>query len=334
MTTRHFATLMALVATPLWAQNTPPQTTARPTLAAQTTAPTQTITFDEAISIALRQNTTLKQANNASALNSAAVKQQRLSLLPDLRFNTTTGQNYGRGFSQDEGRIIDQTTQSLNAGISSTVTLFNGLSNIANLRSAQRSEDAGERNVQRAEQTVAFTVASNFLALVQQQEQVGVQQDNLEAQEALEKQIEAYVNAGSRAISDLYQQQATVAAARTQVVNAQRALELAKVDIIQALNLDPRGNYAFTPPALDTTTANINSVSFNLDSLLTRALSQRSDLFAQQSAVSAAQQDVKAAKGGRWPSLSLTAGYNSAYSSATALGFSDQIDQQIGRAHV
>jgi outer membrane protein len=321
---------MAIVAAPLWAQNTPPQTNASPTLAAQTAAPTQTITFDEAISIALRQNTTLKQANNASALNSANVKQQRLSLLPDLRFNSTTGQNYGRGFSEDEGRIIDQTTQSVNAGVSSSVTLFNGLSNIASLRSAKLSEDAGERNVQRAEQTVAFTVASNFLALVQQQEQVGVQQENLAAQEAQEKQIQAYVNAGSRAISDLYQQQATVAAARSQLVNAQRALELAKVDIIQALNLDPRGNYAFTPPALDTTTANITSVAFNLDSLLTRALSQRSDLFAQQAAVSAAQQDVKAAKGGRWPALSLTAGYNSAYNSATALGFYDQLDQRRG----
>jgi outer membrane protein len=331
MTTRHLATLIAFVAAPLWAQNTPPQTAARPAnVTAQTAAPTQTITFDEAINIALRQNTTLKQANNASALNSANVKQQRLSLLPDLRFNTTTGQNYGRGFSEDEGRIIDQTTQSMNAGVSSSLTLFNGLSNISNLRSAKLSEDAGERNVRRAEQTVAFTVASNFLALVQQQEQVGVQQENLRAQEAQEKQIQAYVNAGSRAISDLYQQQATVAAARSQLVNAERALELAKVDIIQALNLDPRGNFVFTPPALDTTTANISSVSFNMDSLLTRALSQRSDLFAQQSAVSAAQQDVKAAKGGRWPALSLTAGYNSAYNSATSLGFYDQLNQRRG----
>jgi len=332
MTTRYLATLMAIVAAPLWAQKTPPQPTGRTPAVLQPAAPTQTITFDEAIAIALRQNTTLKQANNVSAVNSATVRQQRLSFLPDLRFNTTTGQNYGRGFSETEGGIIDQTTQSVNAGVSSTVTLFNGMSNIASLRSAKLSEDAGERNVQRAEQTVAFTVASNFLALVQQQEQVGVQQDNLEAQQALEKQIEAYVNAGSRAISDLYQQQAIVAAALSQLVNAKRALELAKVDIIQSLNLDPRGNYAFTPPALDTTTANINSVSFSLDSLLTRAYSQRSDLFAQQAAVSAAQQDVKAAKGGRWPALSLTAGYNSAYNSATSAGFYNQLDQRRGGA--
>jgi len=300
------------------------------TLGAQAAPPAQQITFDDAISIALRQNTTLRQANNTAALNSASVKQQRLSFLPDLRFNTSTGQNYGRTFSEEEGRILNQTTQSVNAGVSSSVTLFNGLTNVANLRSAQLTEDAGERSVKRAEQTVAFTVASNFLTLVQQQEQLRVQRENLAAQEAQEKQIKAFVDAGSRPISDLYQQQATVAAARTQVVSAERALELAKVDIMQALNLDPRGTYSFVPPSLDTASSSNSSVTFNLDSLLTRALAQRSDLDAQEALVSAASQNVKAAKGARWPTLSLTAGYNSAYNSATSIGFYDQLDQRRG----
>jgi len=294
----------------------------------QPNAPSQTITFDDAIRIALRQNTTLLQANNSAALSSATVRQQQLSFLPDLRFTTNTGQNYGRTFSEDEGRIIDQTTQSVNASVSSSVTLFNGLTNVASLRSAQLSEDAGERNVKRAEQTVAFTVASNFLALVQQQEQLRVQRENLAAQEAQEKQIKAFVDAGSRPISDLYQQQAAVASARSQVVNAERAFELAKVDLIQTLQLDPRGSYAFAPPALDT--ASKANATFSLDSLLTRALGQRSDLFAQQSLVSAASQNVKAANGSRWPSLSLSAGYNSAYSSATPIGFTDQLNQRRG----
>jgi outer membrane protein len=306
-------TLALLIATPvaLGAQATP-----------------QTITFDDAIRIALRQNTTLQQANNASASNAAAVRQQRLSFLPDLRVSTNTGQSYGRTFSEDEGRIINETTQSLNAGLSSSVTVFNGFANIANLRSAQLAEEAGERNVKRAEQTVAFTVASNFLALVQQQEQLRVQRENLAAQEAQERQIKAYVDAGSRPISDLYQQQAAVAAQRSQVVNAERAFELAKVDIIQTLQLDPRGTYAFAPPALDT--ASRATVAFNLDSLLTRALGQRSDLFAQVSLVGAASQEVKAAKGSRFPSLSLSAGYNSAFNSATDLGFTDQLNQRRG----
>ena len=329
MNFRHILAAIAVSASALGAQNAParPATTST-SIAQQPNAPTQTIGFSDAIAIALRQNTTLRQANNTAALNSATTRQQRLSFLPDLRFNSSTGQNYGRTFSQDEGRILNQTTQSMNAGVSSSLTLFNGLTNVANLRSAQLTETAGDQNVKRAEQTVAFTVASNFLTLVQQQEQLRVQQENLAAQEAQEKQIKAYVDAGSRPISDLYQQQAAVASARTQVVTAQRALELAKVDIIGALNLDPRGNYAFTPPSLDTTST--SEVAFNLDSLLTRALAQRSDLYAQQALVSAAAQGVKAAKGARWPALSLTAGYNSAYNSATNLGFYDQLDQRRG----
>jgi outer membrane protein len=300
---------------------------AAPALGAQST-PTQTITFDDAIRIALRQNTALQAANNSAASSSASVRQQRLSFLPDLRFNTNTAQSYGRTFSQDEGRIIDQTTNSLNAGVSSSVTVFNGLTNIASLKSAKLSEDAGERNVKRAEQTVAFTVASNFLTLVQQQEQLRVQRENLASQDAQERQIKAYVDAGSRPISDLYQQQATVAATRSQVVAADRALELAKVDLIQTLQLDPRGTYTFAPPALDTTTK--APIAYSLDSLLARAVGQRADLFAQQSLVSASGQSVKAAKGSRWPALSLSAGYNSAYNSATALGFTDQLDQRRG----
>jgi len=297
-------------------------------LGAQTAPPAQTITFDDAIRIALRQNTTLQQAQNASALDAANVRQQRFALLPDLRLTTNTGQNYGRSFSEAEGRIIDQTTQSVNTGISSSVTLFNGFANVASLRGAQLAEDAGEHDVKRAEQTVAFTVASNFLTLVQQQEQLRVQRENLTAEEAQEKQIKAFVDAGARPISDLYQQQATVAAARTSVVNAERALELAKVDLIQTLQLDPRGEYAFAPPALDTTSKAVAAIDLN--SLLTRALRQRSDLDAQELLVSASEQDVRAAKGARWPSLSVSAGYNTAFTSATQVGFVDQLDQRRG----
>jgi outer membrane protein len=312
MNARHTAlTLLLTIAPALGAQN-----------------PTQTITFDDAIRIALRQNTTLQQARNSASLDGATVRQQRLALLPDLRLSTNTGQNYGRSFSEAEGRIVDEATRSMSAGLSSSMTLFNGFSNIASLRSAQLGEEAGEYNVKRAEQTVAFTVASNFLGLVQQQEQLRVQRENLAAQEAQERQIKAFVDAGSRPISDLYQQQATVAAARTAVVSANRAHELAKVELMQTLQLDPRGEYAFAPPALDTTSS--ATVSFQLDSLLTRALAQRSDLDAQEALVSSASQNVRAAKGGRWPTLSLSAGYNSAFNSATSLGFVDQLDQRRG----
>src|SRR4051812_35151462 len=103
MKNRHLVTLLVAGLTPaLGAQQTTPTST---TSSAATGEPTQTITFDDAIRIALKQNTTLEQANNSAALDAANVRQQRLSFLPDLRLSTNTGQNYGRSFSEAEGRI-------------------------------------------------------------------------------------------------------------------------------------------------------------------------------------------------------------------------------------
>src|SRR5687767_3319560 len=189
----------------------------------------RTITFDDAVRIALAQNATLRQAANAASLDAVAVQQAKMQFLPDLRLSTQTSQNYGRSFSEAEGRTLNETTQSLNAGVSSSVVLFDGLANVATLRGAQLTQDAGELDLRRARQTVVFTVTSNYLALVQQREQLLVRRQTLAQEEALEQQIAAFVDAGRRTIADLYQQQAVVASARLAAVEAARAAELAEV---------------------------------------------------------------------------------------------------------
>lgn len=289
--------------------------------------PATLVTFDQALKLALTQNTGVKQAQNSAALSGATVTQQKLAFLPSLNISANTAQDYGRNFSQSEGAILNTTTNTLNAGVSSSVTLFDGLKNVANLRSAQAGEQASEQDLTRAKQTAVFTVASNFLSLVTQQQQLAVQQQNLSAQEALENQISQFVKAGSRPVSDLYQQQASAASARAAVVTAQNNVELAKVDLIQTLQLDPRGTYEFRAPALPDTVA---ASHFDLDSLLDRAFAQRPDLGANASRVEAAEQDVKAANASKWPTVSLTGGYNSGVSSAADASFLDQLNQRRG----
>ena len=294
-------------------------------LAAQ--APPRTITFNDAVGIALKQNVAIRQAQNATALDETAVRQQRLQFLPDLRFNVSGANNVGRSFSQTEGQIIDQSTQAVSTGVSSGVTLFNGGQNVANLRAARLGEQASTQDLTRTRQTVVFTVASNFLNLVAQQEQLRVQQGNLAALQQQEEQIKRFVDVGSRPISDLYQQQASVAAARASVVETQRALELAKVDLIQTLQLDPAGTYDFVAPTVN---AAATGRQYDLDSLVARAYAQRVDIDADEARVGAAEQDVKAAQASKWPSISLSLGYNTAYSSASDLSIADQLNQRRG----
>src|SRR5688572_31227848 len=77
------------------------------------------ITFDDAVRIALAQNATLRQAANAASLDAVAVQQVKMQFLPDLRLSAQTAQNYGRSFSETEGRTLNETTQSLSTGVSS-----------------------------------------------------------------------------------------------------------------------------------------------------------------------------------------------------------------------
>jgi outer membrane protein len=286
------------------------------------------ITFKEAVRIALEQNTTLRAAQNAAALGKVDVSEARGQFLPDLRLSTQGSKNFGRNFDQTAGTIVDQSSNSVSLGVSSGVTLFDGFGNIASLRQAQLFDRAGEGDLQRVRETVVFTVASNFLALIQGQEQLRVQRENLSAAAALEQQIQTYVDAGARTIADLYQQQAVVASARVAVVDAERTAELAKVDLMQTLQLDPGGNYEFESPADTTSTA--AAESFQLDDLLKRATAQRIDLEAEKARVDAAQQAVRIARSNRWPTVSLSAGYSSAYNSASPFTFSDQLDQRRG----
>ena len=72
------------------------------------------------------------------------------------------------------------------------------------------------------------------------------------------------------------------------------------------------------------------SRQYNLDSLVARAYASRADIDADEARVGAAEQDVNAAKASRWPTISLSAGYNTALSSASDLSVADQLNQRRG----
>jgi outer membrane protein len=161
-----------------------------------------------------------------------------------------------------------------------------------------------------------------------------VQQENLTAQEQELTQLQEFVRRGTRPIGDLYQQQAAVASTRLAMVNARRGTDLAKVNLIQELVLDPRLEYTFATP-VDSATVPADTTApplqvFNLDSLISVASQQRVDLRAQALRVQAAQTEIAIAEGGRKPTVSGSAGYGTGYNSGSDQGFATQLNQRRG----
>jgi outer membrane protein len=286
------------------------------------------ITFDEAVRIGLEQNSDLKQAQIASKTDDVAVAQARGRFYPDLTLSSRGAQSFGRNFNEEEGRVIDTRTRTVNLALSSSVTLFDGFGNTAGLKEAELSAQGGKQDLQRSRETVVFTVASNYLALVQAQEELRVRRESLASESALEQQIANYVDAGARTIADLYQQQASVASARLAVVQAERAAQLAESDLIATLQLDPAGSYQFERPGYDAARLAVDLP--DLDRMLASAYAQRIDLRAEETRVEAARQAVRVAKSGRWPIVSLSSSYGSNYTDQSDFGLLDQFDQRRG----
>jgi outer membrane protein len=302
-------TLLTLFAHPLRSQDT-----------ASRAKPARVITLGEAIRIALDQNSTVRLARNTASLDSLTVRQLRNQFLPNLAASSQSSQGFGSG-SPGSNAL------STSIGLSSGVTLYNGRQNVNALREAELTARASGQELGRTKQTIVFVVASDFLALITQQELLRVQQENLVAQQEQLKQLEAFTKAGTRNIGDLYQQQSATAAARLGVANASRTTELAKVDLIQELVLDPRQVYSFqAPPRADSG----RTPDFNLDSLVSVALRQRVDIQAQALRVQAAEREILVANGGRLPVVSATIGYGSAFSTSAEAGFASQLDQRRG----
>lgn len=294
--------------------------------AAPAAAETRTITFDEAVSIALQRNVALQRARNSEAGSAVSARGALMEFLPNLSLSTNGSKHYGRTFSEEEARMIDRNTRSLNLGLSSSLTLFDGLGNVAALRQARLSRDAGGDEVERARQTVVYDVIQAYLTLIAQQQQVGVQRSDLAAQELQEQQVDFYVRAGKRTIGDLYTQQAATAAARVALLQAQRDHEVSQVGLIRTLQLDPRGDYAFATPAAGDSVP--PESAYELQALLDRALAQRTDLRAAAVRLAAARQGVRVAQARFWPSLALNGSYGSSYTSTADGSISDQLDDR------
>lgn len=278
----------------------------------------QVITLDEAIQLALERNPTIRQSENSLRSSELGVRQQKLQLLPRLNLTSGTGVPYLS--------VGGQTNPSVTAGLSASMQIGNIYSTLANMRQSRINEEISTENLDRSRQTMIFNVMSSYLSLVETQDQIEVQDRNLATVEEQLRQIQERVEVGGRPISDLYQQQASVASARLSALQTERSVIVATMNLIRLLQLDPNGEYEFVRPELGPLSTDIDSLS--LETLSSRAFAQRPDLRASELSVASAEESLKIAKASRWPSLSVSLGYNSGNFNSNANGaFLDQWDR-------
>ncbi|MFT4603860.1 MAG: outer membrane protein [Rhodothermales bacterium] len=273
----------------------------------------QVISFDEAVVIALDQNSTLRRARNNVEMQETSLTSAKAARLPTLNLGSSAGRNWGLQFDLTTGSLENQSSDRFSLSASSGITLFNGFAIGAGIEQAKNNLAATEAAYGRSQQTVVFTVISNYLQVILDQEQIRIREEDLEAQVRQLERISEFVRVGQRPISDQYTQEANTANAEAILLTAQRSLQLSESRLISTLQLDPLEAFVFSAPSADD--ISLAARTYDPNDLLVAAYEARGDLMAQEYAIQAAEQGITIAKSSKLPRVSANAGFGSSYSS-------------------
>ncbi len=142
----------------------------------------------------------------------------------------------------------------------------------ANVDTAAATRAQSEATLKRTQFEVAVTTADAYLTLAAAQETIRAAQAGVDRAEALSRTITARVNAELRPGADASRAEAELAAARTQLIQAQQAAEVSRATVAQFVGGEPAqiaitasGLLQLPPEAVSTTPVNTTPVNTALD---------------------------------------------------------------------
>jgi outer membrane protein len=274
------------------------------TVLAQQTAK---LTFKEAVKIGLDKNLTLNQQENL--LVSAQVNKTAglMGFGPSVAVTGNTGRNDGNSFNQQEGRVINGVLDFTRASLEANMPLFRGLSTMNTYRQSASQYEAQLHAVNRTSQDVIRDIARQYLTCLLDQRLVAINEKNVELQRKQAEQIQAQVEAGSRAEVDLKNQEYQVKNAELLLVRAKNTFRNDKAILAQTLQLDPFVGFELEEPTWPISELD----GMSLDQLYTLAAEKRSDLRRASENEKAAHFGYLASKGTYFPSVNAFASYGS-----------------------
>jgi outer membrane protein len=280
-------------------------------LAAYAQDSVKTLTFKEAVEIALRNNVTLNQQKN-TLFQARAQKTYGIAQLgPQVSASGNLYRNDGNSFIQQRAEVVNAVVDVVQAQLRIQMPLFNGLSGISQMRQYSSAMDAQLHQVKRSTQDVINNVSSQYLQVLLDMELLRIAKENAEAQKKQYEFVKAQVEVGSRSPVDEYNQQALVSNADVQVARAEYTLVNDKMTLFQTLVVDPTIKTNIEEPSWDANAIGLNELT--LEQLLAVAADNRADLKQFKSNENASKYAMQARKGNFFPSINAFYNYGSAY---------------------
>ncbi len=276
------------------------------------------MTLRECIDVAIENNLNVKRARLSVEGSKVNLSESRASRLPNANVNWNYGINWGRSIDPTTNQFTTDQINSSGLGATSNVILFNGLRQYHTVIQGKTNQSVAEADLEDQINIVSLNIGTFYLNVIFNRELAENARFQLESSESQLARTKLLVQSGAAPRTQELELISQVASNEVALINAQNNLDLALLDLKQAMLIPASERIDIVIPNIDLDgepDLGITSQEVYDDALVVQPNIRSADL-----SVQAAQYGVKVAEGGRYPTVSFGGSYNTNYSS----GFDDR----------
>ena len=281
-------------------------------------------TLDDCISYALDNNISMKLVKLQQQSAQEEVKQSKAALLPTLTASTSQGV----GYSPWDDSGTDKSYYNGSYGVNAQWTVWNGGRNTNTVKLNKLNEEQANQSVNELSNSLQEQITKLYIQILYMAEAIEVNRQSLETSKKNEERGRQMVEVGKMSKADLAQLSAQRSASEYAVVESETQLARYKLQLKQVLELTGDADFDVAIPTTSDQQALANIPS--MKSVYEAALAHRPEIKNAQLDIEASKLQMKIAKAGKLPSVSLTGNMSSSTNSMPKTAWGSQIKQNFG----
>lgn len=289
----------------------------------------RTWTLNDCIRYALEQNIQLRQTQLSLEESNIDVKTARAALFPSLSFSTghnVVNRPYQESSSMVSGTEIinssNKTSYNGNYGLNAQWTVWNGGKRMNAIKQQKLNKETAELSVSEQKNTLQEEITKLYIQILYAEESVQINEGTLALSKAQYERGKELLAAGDISKSELAQLESQVSNDNYQLVTSQTSLADYKLQLKQMLELDGEEELVLAIPTLDETRI-LSPIPTRAD-IYNTALALRPEIQSGKLSIESANLDIRTAKAGYLPNLSLSAGIGTNHTSGSDFSFAEQ----------
>ncbi|MBR5019657.1 MAG: TolC family protein [Bacteroidales bacterium] len=283
-------------------------------------------TLERCIQYGLEHNTGIRRQEVEISVRKAELRQRQFDHLPVAGISLAHDMNWGRSVDMQELVIIrNKLTQATGASLNLSLPLFDGLSRHYTRLAARKSVETATLDAGAMRRALTLDITRAWLELMLARQLHACARESREAIVAQQKRTARLVEAGSQPKSALNEMDAQVASEKAAEVEAACRVRTAQLNLGRLMNLAPDDTLAVDPQLSE------EAIERGMKPL---SRTRIEDWLWQDPRIRSARTSIEemryrhsAASGAFLPSVKVTAGYGTYYSSAAEGPFRTQLDE-------